>query len=184
MPDSVALLNNSLILGAILFTLGLVGFMTRRNLIILFLCAELMLQGVSMTFVAFGKFHGTWGGQIFAIFSLAIAAAEAAIALALIVVLFRRKDSLDVSIWQDLREEDQPPVTDLVAGDEPIPEPQWPHLYPAGRLPAESDPVTNPKAPLPVKLPAPAIPGPGANSPATTGGNVKSDSTTEKRGAL
>jgi len=184
MPDSVALLNNTLILGALLFTLGLVGFMTRRNLIILFLCAELMLQGVSMTFVAFGKFHGTWGGQVFAIFSLAIAAAEAAIALALIVVLFRRKDSLDVSIWQDLREEDQPPVTDLVTADDPAPEPQWPHLYPAGRLPAEVDPLSNPNAPLPVKLPTPVVPLSSSASAAKSGGTVSSDASTDKRGAL
>jgi NADH-quinone oxidoreductase subunit K len=184
MPDSVALLNNTLILGALLFSLGLVGFMTRRNLIVLFLCAELMLQGVSMTFVAFGKFHGTWGGQIFAIFSLAIAAAEAAIALALIIVLFRRKDSLDVSVWQDLREEDQPPVTDLVAGDEPAAEPQWPHLYPAGRLPAESDPLTNPNAPMPVKMPTPVTSLPNATSPAKSGGSVNPDVSTDKRGAL
>jgi NADH-quinone oxidoreductase subunit K len=158
MPEPAVLLNNSLVLGALLFTLGLVGFLTRRNLIILFLCAELMLQGVTMTFVAFGKYHGTWGGQVFAIFSLAIAAAEAAIALALVVVLFRRKESLDVSVWQDLREEDQPAIEDDTGSIEQIPEQQWPHLFPAGRLPVVLDPVTNPGAPLPLKLPASALP--------------------------
>src|SRR6185295_10763170 len=101
-----------------------------------FLCAELMLQGVSLTLVAFGAYHGTWGGQVFAIFSLALAAAEAGIALALFVVLFRRGHTLDVSVWQDLREADQPRVIDESAADDKLPEPNLPHLPPAGRLPA------------------------------------------------
>jgi NADH-quinone oxidoreductase subunit K len=158
MPDGESLLNNTLALGAMLFALGLVGFITRRNLIVLFLCAELMLQGVSLTFVAFGRHHGTWGGQIFAIVSLAIAAAEAAVALALIVVLFRRQGSLDVSIWQDLREEDQPPILDDKVLEEPLPEPQWPHLYPSGRLPELADPTVDDKASLPLKVPQPVLP--------------------------
>src|SRR5262249_53391977 len=116
MTGSVAALNDYLIVGALLFALGLVGFLARRNLIVMFLCAELMLQGVSLTLVAFSGFHGTWSGQVFAIFSLALAAAEAGIALALFVVLFRRGASLDVSIWQDLREADQPPITDDTTG--------------------------------------------------------------------
>ncbi len=135
MLGSDAVLNNYLILGALLFTLGLVGFLARRNLIVMFLCAELMLQGVSLTLVAFSAFHGTWGGQVFAIFSLALAAAEAGIALALFVVLFRRGNSLDVSIWQDLREADQPRVVDESADDVKPAEPSWPHLTHAGELP-------------------------------------------------
>jgi NADH-quinone oxidoreductase subunit K len=138
MAGSASFLNDYLIVGALLFTLGLVGFLARRNLIVMFLCAELMLQGVSMTLVAFSAFHGTWGGQVFAIFSLALAAAEAGIALALFVVLFRRGHTLDVSIWQDLRESDQPPVVDESAGDEKPAEPSWPHLPRAGTLPETS----------------------------------------------
>ena len=127
MSGNDAWLNNYLVLGALLFSLGAVGFLTRRNLIVIFLCAELMLQGVSTTLVGFSGFHGTWGGQVTAIFSLA---------LALFVVLFKRGFSLDVSIWSDLREEDQPPVEDEPLGDEPVETPrQWPHLAPAGRLP-------------------------------------------------
>src|SRR5215471_12516470 len=137
MTGSDAALNNYLIMGALLFTLGLVGFLARRNLIIMFLCAELMLQGVSLTLVAFSAFHNVWSGQAFAIMSLALAAAEAGIALALFVVLFRRGHSLDVSIWQDLREADQPPVADESAGDEKPAEDQWPHLPVAGQLPAK-----------------------------------------------
>jgi NADH-quinone oxidoreductase subunit K len=138
MPGDAAVLNNYLIVGALLFTLGLAGFLARRNLIVMFLCAELMLQGVSLTLVGFSSYHGTWGGQVFAIFSLALAAAEAGIALALFVVLFRRNGSLDVSVWQDLREADQPRVVDESAADEKPPEPAWPHLPTAGLLPEGS----------------------------------------------
>lgn len=138
MPGSEAALNNGLILGGLLFSLGLVGFLARRNLIVMFLCAELMLQGVSLTLVAFSRFHNNWAGQVFSIFSLAIAASEAAIALALVVVLFRRGNSLDVSLWQDLREPDQPPVEDEPGVDEPQPETKWPVLTVAGRLPGHS----------------------------------------------
>ena len=138
MFDSEAALNNYLVVGALLFTLGTVGFLTRRNLIVMFLCAEMMLQGVSMTLVGFSAYHRTWAGQIFTIFSLAVAAAEAAIALALIVSLFRSRMSLDVSLWQDLREADQPPVVDDPLPSEPEPVQVWPHLAPAGRLPQKS----------------------------------------------
>ena len=136
------LLNNYLGVGAILFTLGLIGFLTRRNLIVMFLCAELMLQGVSVTLVGFSSFHGSWGGQVFTIFSLALAAAEAAIALALIVVLFRRNESLDISLWQDLREADQPPVMDEFEVEPPPPEPHYPELTTAGLLPGQRGLVT------------------------------------------
>jgi NADH-quinone oxidoreductase subunit K len=136
-------LNNYLVLGAVLFSLGAVGFLTRRNLIVIFLCAELMLQGVSTTFVGFSSYHGTWGGQVGAIFSLALAAAEAGVALALFVVLFRRGESLDVSLWQTLRESEIAPIEDDVPTEGPDagqPGPQWPKLSPAGRLPGVTQP--------------------------------------------
>ena len=154
MPGSEAALNNYLIVGALLFTLGLVGFLARRNLIVMFLCAELMLQGVSLTLVAFSAFHGTWGGQVLAIFSLALAAAEAGIALALFVVLFRRAGSLDVSVWQDLREADQPSIIDETIGEEQPPEPHWPHLPVSGSLPTPP----HPKEGHPHKAPPPPVP--------------------------
>jgi NADH-quinone oxidoreductase subunit K len=136
-------LNNFLILGALLFSLGLIGFLARRNLIVMFLCAELMLQGVSVTLVGFSGHHHTWGGQVMAIASLAIAAAEAAVALALIVMLFRRAGSLDVSVWQDVREPEQPPIEDepLTADELAPPEPPLPELTPAGLLPAGKKPL-------------------------------------------
>lgn len=134
---NLPLLNNYLSVGAILFTLGLIGFLSRRNLIVMFLCAELMLQGVSLTLVGFSTFHGSWGGQVFTIFSLALAGAEAAVALALIVVLFRRNETLDISLWQDLREADQPPVLDEFEADQPEPEPVYPALTRSGVLPGQ-----------------------------------------------
>lgn len=150
----IAILQNYLVLGALLFTLGIVGFLTRRNVIIVFLCAELMLQGVSVTLVGFSIYHGTWSGQILTIFSLAIAAAEAGIALALVVLLFRRAGSLDVSIWQDLREPDQPPVEDDAPMDEEVADDQvWPHLTVAGRLPRKK--TKEPQQPSGLPTPPP-----------------------------
>ena len=93
-----------LILGAILFCIGLIGFVSRRNMITMFLSAELMLQGVAINFLAFSRFRGNLQGQSFVLFILSVAACEAAIALALIVILYRAKNSLDVSKCQDLRE--------------------------------------------------------------------------------
>ena len=101
-----------LILGSILFCIGLIGFVSRRNMITMFLSAELMLQGVAINFLAFSRFRGNLQGQSFVLFILTVAACEAAIALALIVILYRAKNSLDVSKWQDLREEDLEPNED------------------------------------------------------------------------
>ncbi len=96
-------LHHYLAIGAILFSLGLIGFLTRRNLIILFLCTELMLQGVIITLLAFATFHGNLQGQAFVIFALVIAAAEASLALGLIVLLFRQKQTVDADAWRELR---------------------------------------------------------------------------------
>ena len=105
-------LENYLIVGAVLFSLGMVGFLTRRNMIIMFLSAEMMLQGVAINLVAFSKYRGDLGGQVLVLFILTVAACEAALALALILMLYRRRHSLDVSIWQELREADQEPIED------------------------------------------------------------------------
>jgi NADH-quinone oxidoreductase subunit K len=132
-------LHHYLVVGAILFALGLIGFLARRNLILMFLSAEMMLQGVTINLVAFARYHGNLQGQAFTLFILTVAACEAAIALALILMLFRSRGSLDVSIWQDLREPDQPPTTD----DEPLeplpPEEPLPHLTPSGLEPEHED---------------------------------------------
>ena len=76
---SPANLESYLIVGAVLFVLGMVGFLTRRNLIIMFLSAEMMLQGVAVNLVAFAKFRGNLGGQVLVLFILTVAACEAAV---------------------------------------------------------------------------------------------------------
>jgi NADH-quinone oxidoreductase subunit K len=134
--NEAALLEQYLILGAMLFGIGMVGFFTRRNMIIMFLCAEMMLQGVSVSLVAWGRYHNDWGGQMLVIFILTVAACEAAIALALVLSLYQRSGSLDIAVWQGLRESNQPPHIDreLPPGDE---KPRvWPTLTPAGIEPA------------------------------------------------
>jgi NADH-quinone oxidoreductase subunit K len=100
--DSFAL-SHFLLTGAVLFALGLIGFMSRRNLIIMFLCTEMMFQGVAVSLVAFSRFHMNDSGQTFVIFVLTIAAAEAALALGLVVLLFRRKRTLDAQAWNQLQ---------------------------------------------------------------------------------
>src|SRR5882762_5447189 len=73
------MLQRYLAVGAILFGIGLIGFMTRRNLIVMFLCTELMFQGVAINMIAFGRYWGNFSGQAFTIFLLVIAAAEASL---------------------------------------------------------------------------------------------------------
>ena len=120
------LLHGSLVVGAILFTLGMIGFLARRNLIIMFLSAEMMLQGVALNLTAFARFQGNLQGQAFTLFILTVAACEAGIALALILMLYRNRHSLDVSLWQELREPGQDATLDEEAlppspAEEPLP---------------------------------------------------------------
>ena len=90
-------LADFLILGAILFCLSVAGiFMNRKNIIILLMCIELMLLAVNMNFIAFSHFNGDVAGQVFVFFILTVAAAEAAIGLAILVVLFRNRQSINV----------------------------------------------------------------------------------------
>src|ERR1700709_1876296 len=98
------MLSNYLLIGAALLALGMLGFLSRRNMIVMFLSAEMMLQGVALTLVGFGRYHGNWTGQVFTIVILTVAACEASIALALILILYHRRSSLDVTLWQDIRE--------------------------------------------------------------------------------
>jgi len=140
--NEYALLHNYLAVGAMLFSIGLVGFFTRRNMILMFLSTEIMLQGVSLSLVGWSRFYDHFGGQMLVIFIIVVAACEAAVALALIVVLFRQTGSLDIALWQRLREANQPPWQE--ESPSPLPEeptPDWPRLAPAGVRPTE--PVEN-----------------------------------------
>ncbi len=98
-----ATLAHYLFLSAAMFAIGLIGFLTRRNLIVMFLCTELMFQAAGIALIAFSRFHMEQTGQTFVIFVLTVAAAEAALALALVVLLFRRRDSLDAEQWSEMK---------------------------------------------------------------------------------
>lgn len=86
-----------LALSAILFTIGLIGVLIRRNAIIVFMCVELMLNAVNLTLISFSAYHGDVTGQILVFFSLAVAAAEAVIGLAIILAIFRNNLSVDIT---------------------------------------------------------------------------------------
>jgi NADH-quinone oxidoreductase subunit K len=133
--NAVPALYDYLVIGAILFALGMIGFLARRNLIIMFLSAEMMLQGVAINLVAFARYRGSLQGQAFTLFVITVAACEAGIALALILILYRHRHSLDVSLWQDLREQGLEPTVDEEPLPPPEPETPLPHLTPAGLEP-------------------------------------------------
>ena len=124
----------TLLVSAALFAIGAIGFLTRRNLILMILSAEMMLHGVALSMVTFGTLHGNNEGQVFTIFILTVAACEAGLALVLILALYHRTKSLDLDLWSALREDDIPsPLTQ----DSPV-----------------SPSVTEPAAPLPTLVPA------------------------------
>lgn len=91
------------LIGALLFALGVAGFLARRNLIVMFLSTEIMFQGVVLNLVGFGMRRGDLSGQAFALFLLVIAAVEASVALGLVVLLFRRKGTLDAEAWTGMK---------------------------------------------------------------------------------
>jgi NADH-quinone oxidoreductase subunit K len=126
-----------LIFGAVLFTAGFVGFLTRRSLILLFLSLELMLAGASMNFITFSRHHSNYQGQVFVIMILTVAACEASIALALVTMLYRRKATLDVKAWSELSETLEQEVPETPQVDE-TPKLEFPSLTPAGLDPMQS----------------------------------------------
>ncbi|MBL8997263.1 MAG: NADH-quinone oxidoreductase subunit NuoK [Gemmatimonadales bacterium] len=89
------MLAESLALSAALFTVGVVGVLTRRNAIIIFMCVELMLNAVNLSFVALSTLYGA-SGQVFVIFVMTVAAAEAAVGLAIIIAIFRHRQSVNL----------------------------------------------------------------------------------------
>jgi NADH-quinone oxidoreductase subunit K len=88
--------ENYLMLGAILFTIGVIGVLIRRNPIVIFMCIELMLNAVNLTFIALGRHFGHVNGQMYVVFVMAVAAAEVAIGLGIIVAIFRQKETIDI----------------------------------------------------------------------------------------
>jgi NADH-quinone oxidoreductase subunit K len=96
-------LNHYLVLSAILFSIGTAGIFLRRNIITLLLSVEIMLNAVNLTFVAAGRHFGTVDGQIIVFFVMTVAAAEAAVGLAIVIALFRHRETLNPDAFTSLR---------------------------------------------------------------------------------
>ena len=132
--------NAYLAVGSVLFVLGAIGFVTRRNLILMMLSAEFMLHGVSLNLLAFGRMYGRMEGQAFTVFVLTVAACEAGLSLSIILSLYQRVRSLDVELWSKLKEadveagvtiDDQPPTEEA--------DMYFPSLTGAGAMPSMND---------------------------------------------
>lgn len=89
-------LHSYLILSAILFSIGTIGVLVRRNAIVIFMCVEMMLNAVNLTFIALSRQLGNIDGQIFVFFVMTVAAAEAAVGLALMIAFYKNRESIDV----------------------------------------------------------------------------------------
>lgn len=96
-------LNYYLILGAVIFAIGVLGVIVRRDLIVILMSVELMLNAVNLTFIAFARFLGSMTGQVVVFFVMAVAAAEAVIGLAIIISVFRHRQTLDPQEMQLLK---------------------------------------------------------------------------------
>lgn len=92
-----------LILSVIMFVLGIVGVLVRRNAIVIFMCLEMMFNAANLAFVAFASYYNALDGQVFVFFALTVAAAEVAVGLALMVAIFRAKHSIDVDQMSNLK---------------------------------------------------------------------------------
>jgi len=96
-------LTEYIILSSILFGIGAIGFLTRRNALILFMCVELMLNAVNLTLAAFSHFRADMSGQVMVLFIFAVAAAEVAVGLAILIALFRHVKDVDITKFNLLR---------------------------------------------------------------------------------
>ena len=90
-------LANYLIVSAILFTIGAIGVLFRKNVIVIFMCIELMLNAVNLTLIAFSQFLGDMEGQVLVFFVMTVAAAEAAVGLAIVISLYRNRSTVDIN---------------------------------------------------------------------------------------
>ncbi|HXY34889.1 MAG TPA: NADH-quinone oxidoreductase subunit NuoK [Planctomycetaceae bacterium] len=124
-----------LIVGSVLFALGALGFLTRRNVIVAFLSAEMMLLGVTLNLVAFSYEHSDYQGQAFTAIVLTVAACEAALALALVSALYRMRRTLDLTAWHELGEPEPEAPPPPVEEEAPQPPQHFPRLTPAGKPP-------------------------------------------------
>ena len=99
-----ASLNAYIILSAVLFAIGFLGVLVRRNTLVIYMCLELMLVAATLALVAFSRFNGTLDGNVFVFFILTVAAAEVAVGLAIIVALFRRRQTIEVGELNALKD--------------------------------------------------------------------------------
>ena len=97
------MIAEALVVSALLFAIGVVGVLTRRNAIVVFMCVELMLNAVNLSFIAFAKMHGA-AGHVFVVMVMTIAAAEAAVGLAIVISMFRHIGSVDLANLRLLRD--------------------------------------------------------------------------------
>jgi NADH-quinone oxidoreductase subunit K len=96
-------LDHYIILSAIVFSIGVMGVLLRRNAIIIFMSVELMLNAVNLLLTAFSVYHGDASGQVFVFFIMALAAAEVAVGLAIIVMIYRNTNSIDINVLNRLK---------------------------------------------------------------------------------
>ncbi|MDY0291235.1 MAG: NADH-quinone oxidoreductase subunit NuoK [Desulfuromonadaceae bacterium] len=99
----VVSVQHYMVVSAILFSLGTIGVLTRRNAIVVFMCIELMLNAVNLTFIALSSHLGNLDGQIFVLLVMTVAAAEAAVGLALMIAFYRNRESIDVEDFNLLK---------------------------------------------------------------------------------
>lgn len=92
-----------LIVATMMFLIGATGFIVRKNLLVLFMCIELMLSGAALAFVAFARQHGQMDGQVFVFFIIAVAAAEAAVGLSILIAIFQLKHRVNVDELNELK---------------------------------------------------------------------------------
>lgn len=99
----IVTVNHYLVLSAILFAIGTFGVLTKKNAIVIFMCIELMLNAVNLTFIALSHFLGSLDGQVFVFFVMTVAAAEAAVGLALMIAFYRNRESINVEEFNLLK---------------------------------------------------------------------------------
>lgn len=128
-------------LGLLLFAVGLLGVSLRRNVLIMLLCVEIMLNAVNLVFVGFSRMHANLSGQVFVFFSMTVAAAEVAVGLAIVIAVYRLRRSADVDDARDLKDHDYGPVPPLRLEGEDA------HAHDGHAEPAHAEPAHASSAP-------------------------------------
>ena len=95
--------SHYIVLSTILFAIGVYGVMTRRNILVVLMCLELMLNACNLAFIAFSKLHGDMAGHVFILISITVAAAEVAVGLAFVVSIYKQRQSLDIDLLKILK---------------------------------------------------------------------------------